>query len=224
MPSSACNNNTHAARRSRRVHAATPPAPRSLPTRRSSDLRRHARHRLRRPSRRLDARPGPARRDDAHRHLHHAGVGAVRDRLPAGAERLLVARPRSEEHASELQSPCNLGCRLLPAITTLTPLGALVAYTPPRRPLHALSLHAALPIFGGTLGIVFGGGLADWMLARGQRDAMMRIGIYTTLAWAPFGIGYLLVPSAFWSLVLDRKSTRLNSSHLVISDAVFCLQ
>src|SRR5256885_2842611 len=27
-----------------------------------------------------------------------------------------------------------------------------------------------------------------------------------------------------WSVVLDRKSTRLNSSHLVISYAVFCLK
>src|SRR2546426_5597950 len=27
-----------------------------------------------------------------------------------------------------------------------------------------------------------------------------------------------------WNLILDRKSTRLNSSHLVISYAVFCLK
>jgi MFS family permease len=57
-------------------------------------------------------------------------------------------------------------------------------------------------MIGGTLGIVFGGRMADWMLARGKRDAMLRIGIYSTLLWAPFGIGYLLVPSAFWSLAL----------------------
>src|SRR5256885_9947895 len=29
---------------------------------------------------------------------------------------------------------------------------------------------------------------------------------------------------AAWQVVLDRKSTRLNSSHLVISYAVFCLK
>jgi MFS family permease len=57
-------------------------------------------------------------------------------------------------------------------------------------------------MIAGTLGIVCGGRIADWLLSRGRRDAMMRIGIYSTLAWAPFGIGYLLVPSAFWSLVL----------------------
>src|SRR5256885_9729115 len=33
-----------------------------------------------------------------------------------------------------------------------------------------------------------------------------------------------LVISIFVSLILDRKSTRLNSSHLVISYAVFCLK
>src|SRR2546426_5709921 len=32
---------------------------------------------------------------------------------PARSERQLVASARSEEHTSELQSPCNLVCRLL---------------------------------------------------------------------------------------------------------------
>src|SRR2546426_8450556 len=30
------------------------------------------------------------------------------------AGKLGAVRPRSEEHTSELQAPCNLGCRLLP--------------------------------------------------------------------------------------------------------------
>src|SRR5256885_11161884 len=30
-----------------------------------------------------------------------------------GAQQILAERPRSEEHTSELQSPCNLVCRLL---------------------------------------------------------------------------------------------------------------
>src|SRR5256885_9913272 len=32
---------------------------------------------------------------------------------PAGRRPVFVPRPRSEEHTSELQSPCNLVCRLL---------------------------------------------------------------------------------------------------------------
>src|SRR5256885_6347233 len=42
------------------------------------------------------------------------------------------------------------------------------------------------------------------------------------LANAAFG-GQLGKPS-FWTVLIDRKSTRLNSSHLVISYAVFCLK
>src|SRR5256885_8282963 len=36
-----------------------------------------------------------------------------RGRVPLQDDRLLRAGPRSEEHTSELQSPCNLVCRLL---------------------------------------------------------------------------------------------------------------
>src|SRR2546426_3797400 len=41
-------------------------------------------------------------------------------------------------------------------------------------------------------------------------------------AWMPFAI--LSVFVLVWGLPADRKSTRLNSSHLVISYAVFCLK
>src|SRR5256885_10044951 len=44
-------------------------------------------------------------------------VSAKAVRAAAAAQRALVAATfphRSEEHTSELQSPCNLGCRLLP--------------------------------------------------------------------------------------------------------------
>src|SRR5688500_20129840 len=72
------------------------PAPRSFPTRRSSDL-------------------DLVRQADPERRFHALG-----DRK-AGTPRGLNARwevgrrffRRSEEHTSELQSPCNLVCRLL---------------------------------------------------------------------------------------------------------------
>src|SRR5256885_9701527 len=49
---------------------------------------------------------------------------------------------------------------------------------------------------------------------------------------APAALAFALRKSAAWTnaivvvwvLVIDRKSTRLNSSHLVISYAVFCLK
>src|SRR5256885_5367319 len=43
-----------------------------------------------------------------HVHREHEVVGPV---VPGGLE--ILGRPRSEEHTSELQSPCNLVCRLL---------------------------------------------------------------------------------------------------------------
>src|SRR5205807_8159395 len=79
----------------------------SFPTRRSSDLpdqlpRRHRRQPARR-ERRLRTRPhDPPGRDRSPRRseLHGGLLGTA-------------GRGRSEEHTSELQSPCNLVCRLL---------------------------------------------------------------------------------------------------------------
>lgn len=59
-----------------------------------------------------------------------------------------------------------------------------------------------------TLGVVAGGRLADWMAARGRRDATMWVGFIVAVAWFPTGILYplmsdanlvvlLLIPSAF---------------------------
>lgn len=54
----------------------------------------------------------------------------------------------------------------------------------------------------GTLGIVSGGRLADWLSERGQRDATLRIAGLAALAWLPFGVAYPLMPEAAWSAVL----------------------
>src|SRR5947208_14887115 len=67
--------------------------------------------------------------------------------------------------------------------------------------IYTLSLHDAFPIYfrerrGGLLHVVKG------VLARDQVEASIGVG----------------------KLVRDRKSTRLNSSHQIISYAVFCLK
>jgi MFS family permease len=51
----------------------------------------------------------------------------------------------------------------------------------------------------GTLGIVTGGRVADWLNERGGRDATIRVAALSSLAWLPFGIAYCFVPSANWS-------------------------
>src|SRR5688500_19897384 len=77
----------------------------SFPTRRSSDL-----DGLRRgDDQRVRLRAGG--REDRRRGGAEARAVPARHRRRAAAHRLAPAR--SEEHTSELQSPCNLVCRLL---------------------------------------------------------------------------------------------------------------
>jgi MFS family permease len=52
----------------------------------------------------------------------------------------------------------------------------------------------------GTLGLMTGGRLADWLSERDYRDATVRVAALSTAAWLPFGLTYPLMPSAYWSL------------------------
>src|SRR5687768_18463055 len=63
--------------------------------------------------------------------------------------------------------------------------------------IYTLSLHDALPIFKPLSGVPLG-----------IKDLFATLGVQTTAG----------------SRILDRKSTRLNSSHGYISYAVFCLK
>src|SRR5205807_9328443 len=88
----------------------------SFPTRRSSDLRPWVRERRaarRRRGRSLHLFQGPRRFPVA---SHCSRVASKLRSVPLAEQRRGVPRaahPRSEEHTSELQSPCNLVCRLL---------------------------------------------------------------------------------------------------------------
>src|SRR2546426_11479152 len=83
--------------------------------------------------------------------------------------------------------------------------------------IYTLSLHDALPI--SRLYITFGVS----MRVNGHRCDLMR-----NFSVSSHDIYSRSVGALTWSLAMakssDRKSTRLNSSHLVISYAVFCLK
>src|SRR5207253_10032307 len=88
----------------------------------------------------------------------------------------------------------------------------LFLYTPPPPPpLYPLSLHDALPIFAGRavaatdIGRVLAAGRSH-IAGEGR----------TVIHTLPIGYGL--------DAATDRKSTRLNSSHVAISYAVFCLK
>src|SRR5437899_3686027 len=81
-------------------------------------------------------------------------------------------------------------------------------HDPATTEIYTLSLHDALPILAEKSGDAGG---------RSPKQADILIGLAQSAALfhAPDGTGFA---------DLDRKSTRLNSSHLGISYAVFCLK
>ncbi|MBI3867452.1 MAG: MFS transporter [Verrucomicrobia bacterium] len=54
----------------------------------------------------------------------------------------------------------------------------------------------------GTAGIVTAGRVADWLRQRGRRDANLRLALWATVAWLPFGALFPLVPSGRWAAAL----------------------
>src|SRR5205807_10567833 len=99
---------------------------------------------------------------------------------------------------------------LLFFILLVTPLLCFFFFNDPATPeIYTLSLHDALPILLAARG--------EYDRARASYDAL--------LAGAPDHVDALADRgNVLAKLGRDRKSTRLNSSHLVISYAVFCLK
>src|SRR5205807_9806603 len=90
--------------------------------------------------------------------------------------------------------------------------------------VNPLSLHDALPILGGPVGHGLRGG-QDAELRRVGPPEGDESGLPEALGEHHVVVGAIAgVLQHPHPLVEDRKSTRLNSSHLVISYAVFCLK
>src|SRR5256885_6847863 len=74
------------------------------------------------------------------------------------------------------------------------------------------------------------GGLVAWMITRTVKQQLggepsYAAGVARQIAQGDLSVRVQLAPGDTSSLLrADRKSTRLNSSHLVISYAVFCLK
>src|SRR5688500_1797145 len=193
--------------------------PCSIPTRRSSDLAWPGR-RASASAARSAGTPSPSRPSRTPRRGGARGRGGAR---PTAARRRRGRRgpssrgrrpfgARSEEHTSELQSPCNLVCRIL--------------LSPPSYP--ALSLHDALPISHGLadalLRLLLGAQVLRRRRVRHERldeAAHAAEGAHAPQPRGGVGDDGVLHRGDGDLSALDRKSTRLNSSHLVISYAVF---
>src|SRR3954465_2342549 len=147
---------------------------------------------------------------------------------------------RSEEHTSELQSHDNLVCRLLlekkkPHDPDDRPHPAHRQQQRPRRDRRRRNVHArsgALERGAPELRydrvprcfFFFNDPAPPEIYPLSLHDALPiweRRAVGLRLRWRPTGID-----EHVWSrsMVRDRKSTRLNSSHTIISYAVFCLK
>src|SRR5690606_41720875 len=97
--------------------------------------------------------------------------------------------------------------------------------SPPTQ-IYPLSLHDALPIYGDTW-VAASEGLTSLHVRslRTYRDTILAAteggGLFRS---ANGGISWTPANTGLTNLNTDRKSTRLNSSHVKISYAVFCLK
>src|SRR6266446_1499183 len=149
---------------------------------------------------------------------------------PRGVDRIEMPSPlRSEEHTSELQSPCNIVCRLLleKKNAVLQRYGAWRARD--TRPTEMFP-DGFIRLFSNELSSLV---LALFFFLMTRRPPTSTLFPYTTLFRsavvdddAPGGERRrsLSRDTSGPGAHADRKSTRLNSSHLVISYAVFCLK
>src|SRR5256885_11702120 len=91
--------------------------------------------------------------------------------------------------------------------------------------IYPLSLHDALPILQESPSILDGSPAPPAVSPKHAYGLLARLKYSTELKTASCtSCRGMPVLSTFVKAVRDRKSTRLNSSHLVISYAVFCLK
>src|SRR5690349_22474592 len=82
-----------------------------------------------------------------------------------------------------------------------------------------VQLTAAVIVLHGVL-ILFWAGCYRWLCLSSWESALY----FSASSYATVGYGEVVLPSNWRMLGPDRKSTRLNSSHVEISYAVFCLK
>lgn len=80
-------------------------------------------------------------------------------------------------------------------------------------------IYGALVAIFGALGVAWGGWLADRWLAKGHRDAAMRVAFLAAVAWIPTGVAFLLVPDPKIAMALLVPTIFLASAPFGIGPA-----
>lgn len=79
--------------------------------------------------------------------------------------------------------------------------------------------YGAIVCIFGTIGIVTGGKLADWLAQRGFRDSNMRLGLIGSLAWLPAGALYPLMPNGNLAIAVLIPTVFLTSMPVGVAAA-----
>src|SRR5690606_40584990 len=104
------------------------------------------------------------------------------------------------------------------------PMHSVRSTCPPPRDLHTLPLHDALPILSI---LISASSLPNTSRASTRASSVLPTPVGPRNTKEPIGRVLLATPLRERRIArdtLDRKSTRLNSSHVKISYAVFCLK
>src|ERR1022692_1823775 len=143
---------------------------------------------------------------------------------------------RSEEHTSELQSPCNLVCRLLLekkkrikttrsfAGTAARPRALAILGAPELPRVHPTLRPRIIGVSQVSSFFFFNDTATPGIYTLSLHDALPISRNGTSLLANVSVIRATIVSRSCPSRSADRKSTRLNSSHLVSSYAVFSFE
>jgi MFS family permease len=80
-------------------------------------------------------------------------------------------------------------------------------------------VYGTIVCFFGTLGIVTGGRMADWLAQRGFQDSNMRVGLIAALGWGPTGILFPLMPNGYLAAALLVPTVFLMSQPVGVAAA-----
>lgn len=80
-------------------------------------------------------------------------------------------------------------------------------------------VYGLIVFIGSASGAILGGVIADWLTARGYRDAKVRVGFFAAWTWFPFGIAFPLVDDGNLAMALAAPAAFLASMPFGVAPA-----
>jgi len=80
-------------------------------------------------------------------------------------------------------------------------------------------VYGLIVFIGSASGAILGGVIADWLTARGYKDAKVRVGFFAAWTWFPFGIAFPLVENGNLAMALAAPAAFLASMPFGVAPA-----